>query len=120
MQNSNHLEALFRQALQSFPYQDLEPTSVSQGDLERDSDDFIEYGEEFTFEVGKLLDESLQAGGWIELRRDTPHEDPTITAFFGIARSGDWERGRILPETTALQGLYDIKRGCWDLWIDQY
>lgn len=43
-------EELFEQAIKAIPY-DLTPTSITQGDLEPDKDDFIEYAEEFTFSV---------------------------------------------------------------------
>lgn len=111
------LEQLFEQAIEAFPYQ-LDPTSITQGDLEAAQGEDVEYAAEYIFEVGQLIDEKLLAGGWVELRRE--EDDITITAFFGIARNGDWEKGRILPEDSALQGTYDIETAEWELWIDQF
>jgi hypothetical protein len=116
MTNAQQLETLFQEAVDTFPYP-LETTSITQGDLETQNDS-IEYGEEFTFPAGKLLDDELTAGGWIELR----HEDAetTISAFFGVARNGDWDKGRILPETMAIQGHYDPETKTWELYLDHY
>jgi hypothetical protein len=60
------------------------------------------------------------AGGWIEIRQDRGDDKPTISAFFGLSRNGDWQNGRILPETVAVQGQYDIEAKTWELWIDQF
>ena len=98
------------------PY-DVTSTGITQGDFEADDDDFVEYAEEFTFPVGRLFDEQLIAGGWVELRRDD--DGVTITAFFGVARNGDWKNKRILPEDTAVQGHYDFENKTWEFWIDQ-
>lgn len=117
MSNVN-LENLFEVALENFPYE-LEATSITLGDYEGDNG-FVEYAEEHTFTAGKMLDEEIIAGGWIELRQDSPDEEPYISAFFGLSRSGDWEAGRILPETVAVQGNYDLATKTWELWIDQY
>ena len=104
-------------AIPAIPY-DLTPTSIIQGDFEPDKDDFVAYSEEFTFPVGRLFDEDLIAGGWVELRQD--EGEVSITAFFGVARNGDWEKGRILPNDTAVQGTYDLEQRGWEFWIDQY
>ena len=119
MTNHETLEALFEQAVEAFPHE-LEPTSITQGNLEADKDEDVEYAEEYTFEAGKLLDEELKAGGWIELRRD--EGDLSITALFGVARGGDWKNkdAQVLPEHSAIQGAYDLERKSWELWIDQY
>lgn len=111
------LEDLRQQATASFPYQ-LDPTGITQGELEVEPDEDVEYAEEYTFEVGQLVDEQLLAGGWIELRRD--EGEVTITGFFGVARNGDWENGRILPDDTAIQCTYNTDTAEWELWIDKY
>lgn len=117
-----HYSTLFEQALAHFPFsKTLEETSITQGDLEASDPRYgLEYSAEYTFEAGHLLDEPLMAGGWIEIRQDPDDAQPSITAFFGVARNGDWEAGRILPETTAIQGHYDLESQSWELWIDQY
>jgi len=117
MKHHASLEGLFEQAVEAIPY-DLTPTSITMGDFEGDQDGFVEYSEEFTFPVGRLFDEDLIAGGWVELRRD--EEEVSITAFFGVSRGGDWENKRILPEDTAVQGHYDLDQKTWEFWIDQY
>lgn len=96
------LEDLFEQAVEAIPY-DLEPTSVTVGEIEPDSAGYVEYSREFTLKVGQLFDMELIAGGWVELRQEKDDEI-FITAFMGIACNGDWEQGRIMPEDTALQG----------------
>lgn len=113
------LEDLYQAALEQFPHE-LEPTSITMGDWSADQDGYLEYSAEFTFTAGQLLDEPLLAGGWIELRQDSPTEDPSITAFFGVARHGDWKNGSILAPDSALQGQYDLQTRLWELWIDQY
>lgn len=110
---------LFEQALAHFPYE-LTATGITQGDFEPHASYGIEYAEEHTFEVGRLLDMRLMAGGWIELRQDQDDEEPTITGFFGIARNGDWKEGSVLGEYQALQGQYNPDAQSWELWIDQY
>lgn len=116
-QKSRTPEQLFEQAVAAIPY-DLTPTSITQGTLDVEPHDDIEYSEEFTFPVGRLFDEELTAGGWIELRRD--QGEFTITAFFGVSRNGDWDNGRILPDDTAVQGCYDLEKNAWEFWIDRY
>lgn len=111
-----NLEDLYQVARDSFPYA-LDPTGYTQGDYESD-DGFIEYGEEFTFTAGQLFNEKLVAGGWIEVRQDAPDDEPFVTGIFALSRNGDWENGRILPETVAVQGHFDIEAKKWELWID--
>ncbi|MCZ7554616.1 MAG: hypothetical protein M5U05_18895 [Anaerolineales bacterium] len=117
MTQPESLEDLFEQAVEAIPY-DLEPTSITMGELEPDEAGYVEYSEEFTFKVGQLFEMDLMAGGWVELRQEDG--EVTVTAFMGIARDGDWEKGRILPDDTALQGAYDLERKSWEFWIDQY
>lgn len=119
MTNREALETLFEEAVAAFPH-GLEPTSITQGDLEVEQGDDIEYAEEYTFEAGRLLDEELRAGGWIELRRDG--SDLSITALFGVARNGDWKNkdAQVLPECHGIQGVYDLKKKTWELWIGAY
>lgn len=117
MTQQDTLEDLFDQAVEAIPY-DLTPTSITQGDFEPDENGFVEYSEEFTFPVGHLFDEDLIAGGWVDLRRD--EGETTITAFFGVARDGDWENKRVLPDDTAVQGYYDLDTHQWEFQIDQY
>jgi len=117
MAQHESLEDLFERAVEAIPY-DLEPTSIAMGELEPDSAGYVEYSEEFTFKVDQLFDMDLIAGGWVELRQEDG--EVTITAFMGITRDGDWEKGRILPDDTALQGTYDLESQSWEFWIDQY
>jgi hypothetical protein len=118
MKKDSTLEALFAQAIRDFPYPNLQPTYTTQGDLEPDENGAVEYAEEYEFEAGKLFDEELVGGGWIELRRQD--RETSITALCGVARNGDWEKGRILPDTIAVQGVYDLQKKQWEFWIDQY
>lgn len=111
-----NLTKLYQEAVTRFPYL-LEATSISQGDL-RLSDGFVEYGAEYTFTAGQLLTEQITAGGWIELHQMSPTEEMSIRAIFSLARAGDWQNGRILPETMAVQGYYDLKTKSWELAID--
>ena len=119
------LEEIFETAVEAFPY-DLELTSITQGDLETLSDDEpisdepIEYAEEFTFEMARLIDQPLIGGGWIEIRRDAPDEDISIWGHFTIALNGDFKDNRILADDKALQGHYDIETQTWELEIDFY
>ena len=119
MTHAQQLENLYQEALDNFPYNNLQSTGITQGNFQASSG-FVEFAEEYTFKAGTLFNEKLLAGGWIELRQDSPDEDPIITAFLGVARNGDWEKGRILPDQVAVQGHYDITAKTWDLWIDQY
>lgn len=114
---SQTLEQLFERAVEAIPY-DLTPTSITMGSFQADKDNYVEYSEEFTFPVGRMFDEDLIAGGWVELRCD--EGEVTITAFFSVARNGDWETGRVLPDNTAVQGDYDINEQRWDFRIDRY
>lgn len=114
-------EQLFEQATDNFPYPSLQPTSITMGELpETFNDGQFEYSEEFTFEAGKLLEDELTAGGWIELHQDQGDEQPTLSAFFGVARNGDWEQGRILPETLAIQGYYNLDSQTWEFDLDTF
>lgn len=117
MTQPESLEDLFERAVAAIPY-DLNPTGITMGELEADKDGSIEYSEEFTFTIGQLFDMELVAGGWVELRQEDG--DTTITAFMGIARDGDWEHGRLLPDDTALQGSYDLEQQRWEFWIDRF
>ena len=119
LNNHETLERLFEEAVTAFPHE-LEPTSITQGNLEIGEGEGVEYAEEFTFEAGKLLDEELRAGGWVELRRDGG--DLSITALFGVARNGEWknESAQVLPECHGIQGVYDLKKKTWELWIGAY
>ena len=54
----------------------------------------------------------------VELRQE--NGEIYISALMGITRDGDWEKGRILPDDTALQGAYDLETETWEFWIDQY
>ncbi len=85
---------------------------------ETDARHEFEYSEEFIFPAGKLLGDDLMAGGWIELRQDQGDKQPTITPVFGVAREGDWEHGRILAESLAIQGYYDLDSHTWELYLD--
>lgn len=118
MTKSASLEDLFEQAVEAIPY-DLEPTSATMGELEPDSTGYVDYSQEFTFKVGQLFDMDLIAGGWVELRQDEG-KLLYIGAFMSIARDGNWETGRILPDDTALLGIYDPEKQSWEFWIDQY
>ena len=129
------LEEIFEAAIEAFPYE-LESTSITQGDLETlytddasddesisdesISDEPIEYAEEFTFEMARLIDQPLIGGGWIEIRRDAPDEDISIWGHFTIALNGDFKDNRILADDKALQGHYDIENQTWELAIDFY
>lgn len=115
------LQELFDEALEAIPYPDLQPTGITQGTLDIEvEDEPVEYSEEHTFTAGKLLEEPLEAGGWVELRRDDG--EVTITAFFGVARHGNWndKDAQVLPECHALQGQYDLDSKSWEFWIAAY
>ena len=114
------LRDLFDQALAAIPYPDLQSTSITQGDLDVDDDEDVEYSEEHTFSAGTLLDEPLEAGGWVELRRE--EGEITISALFGVARRGDWQNkdAQVLPEYHGIQGTYDLENQAWEFWIDAY
>ncbi|MFC1959380.1 hypothetical protein ACFLYO_01600 [Chloroflexota bacterium] len=117
---SASLEDIFEEAVEAIPYPGLQPTGITQGDFDADDDDFIEYSAEYTFAAGKLLDEPLEAGGWVELRRDDG--EVYISAFFGVARHGNWhdKDSQVLPEHHAIQGQYDLETKSWEFWIDAY
>jgi hypothetical protein len=117
MKHHVSLEQLFEQAVEAIPY-NLTPTSITQGDFEADENGFVEYSEEFTFSAGRLFNEELVAGGWVDLRQD--EGDVSISGLFAIARNGDWKDGLILPECTGLIGEYDLETKHWEFYIDQY
>lgn len=111
---------LWEEAIENFPYQDLQPTGYSDGDyLDVEDDEEVGYSEEFTFTVGRLFDQDLVAGGWIDLRRDDSGE-VSISGLFDISRDGDWQEGRILPECTGVLAYYDLKTRTWEMNIDTY
>jgi hypothetical protein len=118
--NYTQLENLFEEALNHFPYPDLEPTSCTQGELEPDESGEVDYSEEFTFEVGKLIDQSLIAGGWIDCRRDSEQDEIWISGLFTVARDGDWDKGKIFPESTGINAFYDSEKKEWELIIDSF
>lgn len=113
------LENIYETAIEQFPYK-LSSTSITQGELESDEKGFIEYSEEFTFDIGQLADKSLIAGGWIDFRRDTPEDELAISGLFVVALEGDFENEKILSDEKALLGYYDIKSQSWELNIDFY
>lgn len=117
MKHDAALEDLFYQAVEAIPYE-VTSTGINQGDFETVHYGSIEYAEEYEFMVGRLFDEDLIAGGWVELRHED--DETSITAFFGVARNGDWENKRVLPEDTAVQGTYDLDANTWEFWIDRY
>jgi len=118
MTSPQSLEAIFEQSLEQFPYP-IEPTSITQGNLTFGPDG-VEYSAEFTFKVGQLLDDTLTAGGWIELRQDPDDDTPTLSAIFSIVRNFDWKNGSILKEYEGLLGWYDLNTQQWELKIDTY
>jgi hypothetical protein len=75
------LEEIFKFAVEAIPY-DTSPTSITLGSFEADRNGFVEYSEEFTFPVGQLFDETLIAGGSVELRRD--EGEVTILLFSAL------------------------------------
>jgi hypothetical protein len=113
-------EALWEAALSHFPYSDIQSTGYVQGDLEPDERGEIDYSEEFTFTAGKLFDETLEAGGWIDVRREPDEAEVSITGLFTVARNGDWQEGVILPECVGVHAAYDPEANEWELWIDAY
>jgi hypothetical protein len=117
MSNVTSLEKLFEQAVKAIPY-DLTPTGITQGEFEPDEAGFVEYSEEFTFSAGRLFNEELVAGGWVDFRQD--EGEVSISGLFAIARNGDWKDGPILPECTGLIGEYDLETKHWEFYIDQY
>ena len=120
MNSTLSFEDLFETIVDNFPYE-LERTGHTQGDIELAyPDDDLEYAEEFTFEVGKFLDQSLVAGGWINIRRDNNETEIYVTGFFGIALNGDFENSKILADDKVLQGYYDLETQSWELEIDRY
>ena len=119
MQHSTPVESIWEQALEAFPYPDLQPTGYVDGDLEDPKKDDIIYQEEFTFDAGQIVGETLTGGGWIEVYRD---EDGKISirALFDVARNWDWKEGRIFPECTGILAEYDIETQTWEMTIDTY
>lgn len=113
----DNLTDLFYSSIDSFPY-DLQPTSAAQGDLENCDGDMLEYAEEFTFEVTRIGDKTLLAGGWIEIRQDSPEDDICVFGHFTIAIGWNFQADRILPDNKALLAEYDLKTGRWSLDID--
>ncbi|MCZ7554568.1 MAG: hypothetical protein M5U05_18655 [Anaerolineales bacterium] len=117
MAKTESLETLFEQAIAAIPY-NLEPTGMTMGEIELDEAGNVVYAEEFRFKVGQLFDMDLIAGGWVELRREDG--EILICAFMCIACDGDWENGRILPDDSTYQGVYDLEAQSWNFWIDRF
>lgn len=116
MPTAQQHETRWEQALQQFPYPDLQSTSHVIGDFSLTEPDG--YMEEFTFSAGTLLEEALEGGGWIEMRCDDGRI--TLTALFTVVRQGDWKNGSIFPEGTGVQCSYDFQTQTWACWIDSY
>lgn len=117
MTDADETRKIFEEAIDAFPYPNLQTTSITQGELEVDEYGDIEYGEEYTFDAGKLLDEDLVGGGWIEVRSE--YGDGYISAFFVVARNGDFKNQLILGENEGLQGEYDVSDKKWTFYIDK-
>ena len=96
------LQELLGEALEAIPYPDLQPTSITQGTLDvEDNEEDVEYSEEYTFTAGTLLDEPLEAGGWVELGgadEQKPAKEGTVEA---------WGRSPANP----INGWYGLKKG---------
>lgn len=114
MYNERALYDRLEDALYNLPY-DFDITGYEDGD---DEAVFGEYSREITFKVGSLFEETIDAGGWVEARRDEG-EEVTIAGIFVLARQGDFKTGRILPEGTAVLANYDQRQQRWHFEIDQ-
>lgn len=116
--NDTTPEELFEQAVESFPFPNMQPTSHELGDLTADDLGNVEYCKEFTFDGGTLGAERIEGGGWIELYI----EDNTIEITSGMqfALAGDWKNRMLLPEGERLQGWYDLQTKQWTLEIGLY
>lgn len=117
--DSIDVEKIWEIALEKFPY-DLDETSTEQGTLEF-NDGEIEFSKEFTFDVGKLIDLDLVAGGWMDFRADDKDIDNfSISGWFGIALDGEFHdpEQQILGKHRYLMAYYDIDSQEWHLEID--
>ncbi len=110
------LENIFLEAIEKFPYPNIQPTGYTQGNFESSNFDTIEYSEEFTFDAGTVCDIPIGGGGWIVcLKQD---ESISITGLFALARESDWQKGCILREGEYLQSWYDLEKKTWSFYID--
>jgi len=117
---SPDLQALFDEAMDRFPYPDKQTTGFSHGSLEPTKVGTVEYSEEYTFDVGRLFDERLEAGGWIDVRKDNANDELTITGLFTVARNGDFEKSLIFPEGYGVNAYYDPKAKSWQFETGYY
>jgi len=106
--HQNRVERYFEQALDDFPYPNLEV----KGEFEPDGDGMIEFSAGYTFDAGQLLGELVKGGGWIELRHDD--DNTIITTIFWIVPNGDWKPRDIFPGGTMVLGYYDIQAQQWE------
>lgn len=109
-------ENIFLEAIEMFPFPNVQSTGYTQGDLEQLNTEDTEYSEEFTFDAGTLCDMHIEGGGWIDFRKD--QDTISVSGVFGLAREGDWQKGRILPEGEYLQCWYDLDTKTWTCAID--
>jgi hypothetical protein len=119
MQHSTPVETIWEQALEAFPFPDLQSTGYVDGDLESPNKNDIIYQEEFTIDAGNIIHEPLEGGGWLEVYRGDRGEI-SICALFGVACNGDWKEGRIFPHCTGIHAEYDIEKKRWEMTIGTY
>lgn len=115
-------EQVFDAAIESFPHK-LHRTGYAHGEIEsayRDEGDPLEFSEEFTFDLVKIGDDYLVAGGWIDIRKDSPDDDLQIAGMFTLALNHDFESNRLLSDHKALLAYYDLEQNTWELSIDSY
>lgn len=113
--NDTTPEHIYRQAVEDFPFPNIQRTGYSHGELEGDEDDILEFCEGFTFTAGTLGNERIKAIGWIELYIED-HVNQ-ITAMFDFVLEGVWKNKMLLQEGEALQGWYNLDTRKWSLEI---
>lgn len=110
------LENSFLEAMEKFPFPNVQSTGCTQGDVEHQSANDVEYSEEFTFDAGTICDMPIEGGGWINCRK----KDDKIFMYgiFVLGEKGNWKNKRILPEGEYLQCWYYPETKAWAWAID--
>lgn len=104
----------YREAVQHFPFPDLQRSGGVAGSLSDTSEDSL-YCEEFSFVAGHLIGYPVQASGCIEYSKYG--ERVKIVALFWLTVNVGWFTKNKLG-TSHIWGEYHIQRKTWNLVVN--
>lgn len=126
VQHNAALEALYKQALNDFPYGQLTATETRWTTQSHPKE--LIRSEGFSFPGQKLaqhlassmelpLDKMLEGWAIIDLRDNKG--EISIEMVGDIARNGDWKKGRVLAEKHMIYGHYRLEDREWKFWVSR-